>query len=114
MKILPHTDISLGNPDHTSLFAKDYYKLTPWTSLQRMLTLWNGDKGGCSLENPSQALRGSGFWEAAPHGSSCALGTGQSRADSGLGLFPKLQETVFILTLGAEAGRGVGLGWGGV
>lgn len=114
MKILPHTDIALGNPDHTSLFAKDYYKLTPWTSLQRMLTLWNGDKGGCSLENPSQALRGSGFWEAAPHGSSCALGTGQSRADSGLGLFPKLQETVFILTLGAEAGRGVGLGWGGV
>ena len=73
-----------------------------------MLTLWNGDKGGCSLEKPSQALQGSGSWEAAPHGCSCALRTGESGTDGGLGLFPKLQETVFTLTPGSQPGRGRG------
>ncbi|XP_053078222.1 spidroin-1-like [Acinonyx jubatus] len=73
-----------------------------------MLTLWNGDKGGCSSEKPSQALQGSGLPEAAaPQSFSCALGAGESETDGGLGSFPKLRETVFTLTLVAEAG-GVG------
>lgn len=73
-----------------------------------MLTLWNGNKGGCCSEKPSQALQSSGFSEAAPHRSSCAPGTGESGTDGGLGLFPKLQDTVSILTLEADAGE-----WGG-
>lgn len=73
-----------------------------------MLTLWNGNKGGCCSEKPSQALQGSGLSEAAPHRSSCAPGTGESGTDGELGLFPKLQETVSILTLEADSGE-----WGG-
>ena len=58
------------------------------------------------MEKRSQALQGSGVLGGALHRSSCAAGTGESRVDGGFGLFPKLQETVFILTLGAEEGRG--------
>lgn len=71
-----------------------------------MLTLWNGNKGGCSLEKPSRARQGSGISEAAPQGLSCAPETGESRTDGGLGLFPKLQRTVFTLTLEDEAREG--------
>ena len=58
------------------------------------------------MEKRSQALQGSGVLGGALHRSSCAAGTGESRVDGGFVLFPKLQETVFILTLGAEEGRG--------
>lgn len=73
-----------------------------------MLTLWNRDKGGCSSKKPSQALQGSGLPEAAPQSFSCAPRTGESETDGGLGLFPKLQKTVFTLTLVPKAGRSGG------
>lgn len=71
-----------------------------------MLTLWNRDKGGCSSEKPRQALQGSGLPEAAPQSFSWAPRTGESETDGGLGLFPKLRETAFTLTLVAEGGSG--------
>lgn len=71
-----------------------------------MLTLWNRDKGGCSSEKPRQALQGSGLPEAAPQSFSSAPRTGESETDGGLGLFPKLRETAFTLTLVAEGGSG--------
>lgn len=58
------------------------------------------------MEKPSRARQGSGVSETAPHGSLCAPGTKESRTeDGGLGSFPKLRETVFTLTLEAEAGK---------
>lgn len=72
-----------------------------------MLTLWNGDKGGCSSGKPRQALRGSGLPEAAPQSFPCAPRAGESETDGGLGLFPKLRETAFTLTRATEA-RGSG------
>lgn len=75
----------------------------------------NADSGTETKEvvawrNAARRSKAPGSWEAALHRSSCAAGTGESRVDRGFGLFPKLQETVFILTLGAEEGRG-GRGW---
>lgn len=63
-------------------------------------------KEGVAWRNPARRSKAPGSWEAALHRSSCAPGAGESRTDGGFGLFSKLQETVFILTLGAEVGRG--------